>query len=65
MIEGGPVEIYSAKTWGRIKGAHAIGAMMSWGAKYNVPVWFAGNRTMAKSMTKTWLRMAWEVLHGK
>lgn len=49
-----------AKTWGRIKGSHAVGAMISWSARYRVPVFFCTNRSAAKSVCKTYLRLAWQ-----
>jgi len=61
-IEGGTAEIRKAKTWGRITGSHGIGAMISWSARYRVPVYFCSDRTAAKSVCKTYLRLAWEAL---
>ena len=60
VIEGGIAEIYKARRYGRITPAMAIGAMISWSARYRVPVYFCTNRTEAKSVCKTYLRLAWE-----
>ena len=60
VIEGGIAEIYKARRFGRITPAHAIGAMISWSARYRVPVYFCSSRTEAKSVCKTYLRLAFE-----
>lgn len=60
MIEGGIHEIMAAKTWGRIKGSHGIATMISWSARYRVPVYFCSDRVAARSVCKTYLRLAWQ-----
>ena len=60
VIEGTISQIYKARRFGRITPAHAIGAMISWAAKYRVPVFFCDDRYIARSVTKTYLRLAWE-----
>ena len=60
VIEGTISEIYKARRYGRITPAHAVGAMISWAARYRVPVFFCGGRVEARSVTKTYLRLAWE-----
>jgi ERCC4-type nuclease len=60
VIEGGIAEIYKARRFGRITPAHAVGAMISWAARYRVPVFFCTDRVAAKSVCKTYLRLAWE-----
>ena len=65
MIEGTITQVLAAKTWGRIKGVHAVGAMISWSARHRVPVYFCDGRAQARSVTKTYLRLAWEELRDK
>jgi ERCC4-type nuclease len=60
VIEGGIAEIYKARRFGRITPAQAIGAMISWSARYRVPVYFCTDRVAAKSVCKTYLRLAFE-----
>ena len=60
VIEGTVKGIYAARRFGRITPAHAVGAMISWAARYRVPVFFCDDRVVARSVTKTYLRLALE-----
>lgn len=36
-----------------------IGTLVSWSARWRVPVWFAGDRRHGEALTALWLRMVW------
>lgn len=62
VIEGTPGGVYAFPTYGKITGAHAIMAMVSWSIRYRVAVFFADDRVTAKSLTRAYLRHARRIL---
>ena len=60
VIEGTMSGLMKQRRWGRVTPAHAIGTMASWAIEYQVPVFFCDDRSKAKWLTHTLLRLAYE-----
>lgn len=60
VVESTPSGLFAARRYGRITPAHALGAVLRWSGRYRVPVYFCEGRVSAKSLVKTYLRLAWE-----